>query len=119
MAAQILIVDDMEINLRLLGAIVAKKGYSFEVARSGTEAIQKARKHEPDLILLDIKMPGLNGIETCRILKKDQKLKKIPIVFVSTEVKLKNKGLSAGGVAFLSKPIQMPEILHTLNQYAG
>lgn len=107
MTARVLVVDDVEPNVRLLEAKLQHEYFSVSTAFSGEQAIQKAQIENPDVILLDVMMPGLDGYETCKRLKSDPKTSHIPIVMV-TALDQKGdriKGLSVGADDFLSKPI--------------
>lgn len=109
----IVIVDDMPDNLRLLADILKNKGYKVRPAPSGARALATIRKEPPELILLDIMMPGMDGFEVCRQLKTDQGTRDIPIIFLSAlnEVFDKVKAFEAGGVDFITKPFQLEEVL--------
>ena len=109
----ILAVDDTKENLRILADALGEEGYKVRPALSGRMALEAARKELPDLILLDILMPGMDGYEVCETLKADQALKDVPVIFISAlnEVGDKMKGFSAGGVDYISKPFQTEEVL--------
>jgi len=113
MNEKILLVDDEEANLRLLTQWLVPLGYDVEYAANGEEAVRKVRENRPDLIILDIMMPIMDGHEACRILKKDPETKNIPIIMVTAlhDRKSKIKGLSASANDFLSKPIDQSELL--------
>jgi CheY-like chemotaxis protein len=112
-SATILLVDDVDINLQTLYQTLEGKGYKILVARSGEEALRIARKTEPDLILLDIMMPGIDGYETCARLKSDETTRNSVIIFLSalqsTEEKV--RGLSLGAMDFITKPFDPDEII--------
>jgi len=110
--AKILIVDDEERNLKLLGVILSNYGYAFETAKNGIEALEKTQSYKPDLILLDIMMPEMDGYETCRRLKEDALTRHIPVVMVTalTDRETKIKGLEAGANDFLTKPVDTSEL---------
>ena len=112
-SATILLVDDVDINLQTLYQTLEGKGYRILVARSGEEALRIARKAEPDLILLDIMMPGIDGYETCARLKSDETTRNSVIIFLSalqsTEEKV--RGLSLGAMDFITKPFDPDEII--------
>lgn len=112
MSEKILIVDDEEANLRLLTQWLIPLGYDIELASNGEEAVRKARDNSPDLIILDIMMPVMDGYEACRILKSDPETKNIPIIMVTAlhERESKLKGLSVSANDFLSKPIDPTEL---------
>ena len=107
MSARILVVDDIETNRRLLEARLSAEYFEVVEAEDGLSAIEAARTHEPDLILLDIMMPGLDGFETCRRLKVDPALRHIPVVMVTAldQREHRIKGLEAGADEFLTKPV--------------
>ena len=81
--AKILIVDDEERNLKLLGVIISSYGYAFETAKNGIEALEKTQSYKPDLLLLDIMMPEMDGYETCRRLRENPETQYIPIVMIT------------------------------------
>ncbi len=109
----ILVVDDAVENLMVLSDILASRGYETRPARSGKLAIESAFHKRPDLILLDVRMPGLDGIEICRRLKADSRTRDIPVIFVSavTDSEDRVEAFRAGGVDFISKPFQREEVL--------
>ena len=109
----ILVVDDTVANLRLLSKILSTHGYLVRLARDGELALTSARFNPPDLILLDITMPGMNGYQVCEELKADPQMRDIPIIFISAlnEVLDKVKAFSVGGVDYISKPFQVEEVL--------
>ena len=112
MSEKILIVDDEEVNLRLLTQWLVPLGYDIELASNGEEAVQKALSGRPDLIILDILMPVIDGYEACRILKEDPETKHIPIIMVTAlhDRESRLKGLSVSANDFLSKPIDQTEL---------
>lgn len=117
---KILAVDDNIINLELLAQIVKMyyPEFSFLSATTGEEGITVASKENPDLILLDIMMPGLNGYDTCKILKKNNKTRQIPIIMVSAlgrDSTERTKGLNAGADSFISKPFDQVELKAQIN----
>jgi phosphoserine phosphatase RsbU/P len=110
--ASILVVDDTPANLQVLVGMLKDRGYRVRPVPSGNLALQAARREPPDLILLDINMPEMNGYEVCERLKADDKLKGIPVIFISalTEQLDKVKAFAIGGVDYLTKPFQMEEL---------
>jgi putative two-component system response regulator len=110
--AKILIADDEERNLRLIEALLLPLGYEVILARDGEEALQKVQAVAPDLILLDIMMPGLDGFEVSRRIKNNEETKVIPIVMVTVlgEVEDRVKALEAGADDFLTKPVDKTEL---------
>jgi serine phosphatase RsbU (regulator of sigma subunit) len=111
-AASILIVDDTAANLQVLAGMLKERGYKVRPAPSGKLALLAARRDPPDLILLDINMPEMNGYEVCEHLKADDKLQGIPVIFISalTEQLDKVKAFAFGGVDYITKPFQMEEL---------
>ena len=113
----ILIVDDIPANLGVLFDFLAYSGFKVLVARDGESAIQKVEYALPDLILLDVLMPRMDGFETCRRLKENESTKDIPIIFMTalTDTVDKVKGLSLGAVDYITKPFQHEEVLARVN----
>ncbi len=111
-APSILIVDDMPANVLLLVRMLTDRGYNPRPVLSGKLALQTAREDPPDLILLDINMPEMNGFEVCEKLKADAVLKNIPVIFISAlnETIDKVKAFRVGGVDYVTKPFQFEEI---------
>lgn len=109
----IMIVDDTPANLDLLRSMLAAPGYRVTVFPSGASALSAAALRPPDLILLDILMPEMDGYETCRRLKASEALREIPVLFISalSETLDKVKAFSLGGVDYLTKPFQEEEVL--------
>jgi PAS domain S-box-containing protein len=109
----ILIVDDTPDNLRLLADMLKRRKYKVRPAPSGAHALTSVKKEIPDLILLDILMPELDGYEVCRQLKADESTRDVPVIFLSalSEVEDKVKGFEAGGVDFITKPFQLEEVI--------
>ncbi|WP_136515672.1 hybrid sensor histidine kinase/response regulator [Geomonas edaphica] len=111
--AMILIVDDTPANLQLLESILKEKGYEVRGAINGPMALKAARLQPPDLVMLDINMPEMNGFEVCRALKEDPALASIPVIFVSAAVETADKlrAFDEGGVDYVTKPFQAQEVL--------
>jgi DNA-binding response OmpR family regulator len=109
----ILVVDDNPDNLRLLFHYLKDAGFRALAATDGTMAIQQAERAQPDLILLDIMMPGIDGFETCRQLKTNELTQKTPVIFMTalSDTESKVKGFEAGAVDYVIKPLQREEIL--------
>jgi len=107
MSARLLVVDDLEPNVRLLRAKLEAEYFEVITATSGREALEMAHSEQPDLILLDVMMPGLDGFETCRRLKDDPKTRHIPVVMVTAldQQEDRVRGLNSGADDFLTKPI--------------
>jgi cyclic di-GMP phosphodiesterase len=118
--ALILIVDDNPTNLDILVEIL-QDDYRLGVAKSGEKALEFVDHTTPDLILLDILMPDLNGFEVCEILKSSEKTKDIPVIFISAADNLKDvsRGMAVGAVDFLTKPFLADEIKERVDQQLG
>lgn len=111
-APVILIVDDTTANLQVLSGMLKEHGYKTRAALSGRLALQAAHNNPPDLILLDINMPEMDGYEVCQLLKADQQLRDIPVIFISalSEAMDKVKAFEVGGVDYVTKPFQLAEV---------
>jgi sigma-B regulation protein RsbU (phosphoserine phosphatase) len=111
-AGNILVVDDTPANLQVLAGMLKDRGHKVRPVPSGKLALVAARSDPPDLILLDINMPEMNGFEVCEHLKADDELKGIPVIFISalTEQLDKVKAFAIGGVDYITKPFQMEEL---------
>ena len=109
----ILVVDDVADNLQILATTLSKQGYQVRCAKNGSTALRGASTIMPNLILLDIKMPDIDGYQVCQQLKANEHTKDIPIIFLSAldDVLDKVKAFDAGGVDYISKPIQVKEVL--------
>lgn len=112
-AENILIVDDTAANLRLLSQMLAEQGYGVRAVTSGARALASAKADPPDLVLLDIKMPVMNGYEVCEQLKADPLTRNIPVIFISAldEIQDKVQAFAVGGVDYITKPFQFREVL--------
>ena len=109
----ILVVDDDPGNLGVMSALLKNSGFRVIVARDGKSALEKAHYGKPDLILLDLLMPKMDGFQTCAHLKSDEALKDIPVIFMTSLVDMadKVKGFQSGGVDYITKPFQPEEVL--------
>jgi CheY-like chemotaxis protein len=109
----ILVVDDTSTSLKLLTGTLAAKGYEVRAANSGELALASVALLPPELILLDIRMPGMDGYEVSRRLKSREESRDIPIIFISalTEVEDRVEGFRCGAVDFVTKPFQREELL--------
>ena len=117
----ILLVDDNEINLKVLYQTLDGHGYKLLVARSGEDALRIARKAKPDLILLDIMMPGIDGYETCTRLKADESTRNSVVIFLTAlqNTQEKVRGLSLGAMDFITKPFDPEEIIARVSIQIG
>lgn len=111
--SRILIVDDIEENLKVLSETLVEEGFYPLQAKNGERAVQIAKKAKPDLILLDIKMPDMDGFETIAVLKGDPDTADIPVIFISAlnQIEDKVRGFKAGAVDYVSKPFQKEEVV--------
>jgi PleD family two-component response regulator len=109
----ILVVDDTPDNLRVLSASLTQRGYQVRCVKNGVMALLTAQKSPPDLILLDIKMPDMDGYEVCQKLKANDAISDIPIIFLSAldDVFDKLKAFKVGGVDYVTKPFHIEEVI--------
>lgn len=109
----IVIVDDNIVNLKVLTTVLESNSYSVRCAQSGEEALARVTEKTPDLILLDVQMPGMDGFEVCRSLKENPETEEIPVIFItaSDTVESKIQGFEAGAADYIPRPLQMPEVL--------
>ena len=109
----ILVVDDTELNRRLLGDLLGAKGYAVQTASSGDEALALINDNPPDLVLLDVVMPGMNGYEVCKRIRESANAAMLPVVMITAldPGQERVRGLDAGADDFLTKPINQPELL--------
>ena len=110
--ATVLIVDDTPTNLEVLQDMLASNGFELLIAVNGESAIQQAEYARPDIILLDVMMPGIDGFETCRRLKAEDATREIPVIFMTalSETRDKVRGFELGGVDYVTKPLQHEEV---------
>lgn len=117
----ILLVDDYKENLQVVGTILEEAGYEIAIANTGEAALAQIPKTQPDLILLDIMMPGIDGFEVCRQLKQDSSTRDIPVIFLTAKVQPEDmvQGLLAGGVDYIRKPFNHMELLARVQTHLG
>ncbi len=117
----LLIVDDTAANLGVIASHLEDSGFDIVIAQSGEDGIRRAQRTLPDLILLDVMMPGIDGFETCRRLKKMPETADIPVIFMTalSDTSDKVTGFEAGGVDYVTKPIQIAEVLVRINTHLG
>jgi putative two-component system response regulator len=113
---KILVVDDNKQNCDLVKDVLMNWGYDVLQAFQGLEAIELAREHQPDVIILDVMLPGMNGFEVCRELKNDSRTKFIPVIFLSVLDDMEDhiRGFEVGGEIFFSKPINNKELQYKI-----
>lgn len=116
---EILVVDDKPDNVRLLSAILSQHGYDVRKALSSTRVVASVKEDAPDLILLDIKMPEMDGYQVCDILKRDLETREIPIIFISAldDALDKVRAFSVGGADYITKPFQEAEVLARIEHH--
>lgn len=109
----ILVVDDDQVTVKLLKKFITIKGYRVETGRNGEDCLKKAKELSPDIILLDISMPVMDGIEACKILKKEDSTKDIPVIFVTshTDDDTLNATFNSGGADYIRKPVNRVELM--------
>ena len=119
MVKTVLVVEDNDLNMKLFTDILQAKGYQTLQDRDGSEAINIARRERPDLILMDIRLPGISGLDITRMLKDDAELKAIPVIAVtafSSKVD-EEKCLDGGCDGYIAKPIMVLSFLQTLAKF--
>ena len=121
MSKTILIVEDNELNMKLFNDLLEAHGYLTLQARNGVEAVELARKHHPNLILMDIQLPEASGLQVTQWIKDDESLRSIPVVAITAfAMKGDEEKIRQGGCeAYLSKPISVVKFLETVRNYAS
>ena len=116
MAAKILLVDDEQDIIKTVGFRLRSVGYEVITASDGMEGLDKARKEKPDLIILDLMLPKIDGYKVCALLKKDDRYAKIPIILFTAKAGDVDKkiGLELGADAYVMKPFEPPELINTI-----
>lgn len=121
MAKRVMIVEDNELNMKLFNDLLEANGYETIKTQNGLEALDLARKHRPDLILMDIQLPEVSGLEVTKWLKEDDELHKIPVIAVTAfAMKGDEERIRQGGCeAYISKPISVAGFVETIRSYVG
>ena len=121
MAKTVLIVEDNELNMKLFHDLLDSQGYDTLQTREGLQALALAREHRPDLILMDIQLPEISGLEVTKWLKEDDELAHIPVIAVTAfAMKGDEERILQGGCeGYISKPISVPHFLETIARYIG
>lgn len=121
MMKTVLIVEDNELNMKLFSDLLEANGYGTVQTRNGVEAVGLARLHMPDLILMDIQLPEVSGLQVTQWLKEDEELRHIPIIAITAfAMKGDEEKIRQGGCeAYLSKPISVAKFLDTVKNYVG
>lgn len=109
----VLVIEDNLENQRVIGSLLRENGYDVGISSSGEKALEFLDNEHPDLILLDVMMPEMDGFEVCRLIKKDLSLKHIPVIFLTAKTNTKDivRGFEVGGVDYVSKPFSSEELL--------
>ena len=117
----VLIVEDNELNMKLFHDLLAAHGYRTIQTRNGLEALELARTHRPDLILMDIQLPEVSGLEVTKWIKEDDELRNIPVIAVTAfAMKGDEERIRSGGCeAYISKPISVMTFLETVHRFVG
>lgn len=118
---KVLIVDDEPSMVSILKRYVSNAGYEFDSATNGQDALDKIEKNQPDLVLLDLVMPGLNGFETCRRIRDSEKTKKLPVLIITALRSQSDSAAAAdsGANEFIVKPIDGAELVKRLRHHLG
>src|SRR5262245_3906688 len=113
MNERILIVDDTPANIQMLSGMLKEKGYQLSVATNGMQALEVLEKIKPDLILLDVMMPELDGFETCRRIKRSEAWRDIPIIFLTARTEIEDivRGFEIGAMDYVAKPFNAHELM--------
>lgn len=121
MAKTVLIVEDNELNMKLFRDLIEANGYETVRTRNGLQALDLAREHRPDLILMDIQLPEVSGLEVTKWLKEDETLRLIPVIAVTAfAMKGDEERIRQGGCeAYISKPISVTSFIQTIKSYLG
>ena len=121
MAKTVMIVEDNELNMKLFNDLLEANGYTTVQTRNGLEALDLAREHKPDLILMDIQLPEVSGLEITKWLKDDEELLHIPVIAVTAfAMKGDEERIRQGGCeAYISKPISVGDFIRTIKSYLG
>jgi two-component system cell cycle response regulator DivK len=121
MAKSVLIVEDNELNMKLFHDLLEAHGYDTLQTRTGIEALRLAREHRPDLILMDIQLPEVSGLEVTKWIKEDEDIASIPVIAVTAfAMKGDEERIRQGGCeAYISKPISVAKFLDTVRAYLG
>jgi two-component system, cell cycle response regulator DivK len=121
MAKQVLIVEDNDLNMKLFNDLLEAHGYSTLKSRSGLEGFELARRHRPDLVLMDIQLPEVSGIDIIKLLKEDEDLRAIPVIAITAfamkgdEERIRESGCEG----YLSKPISVAKFVETVRSFIG
>ena len=113
---KVLIVDDNELNITILLNLLSKN-YDVSVALSGVDALESLEEEIPDLIVLDIVMPDMGGVDVCRKIKSDERTKHIPVIFLTAAHTLEDEAYKVGAVDFVGKPFNLAELSEKVEKF--
>jgi two-component system cell cycle response regulator DivK len=118
---RILLVEDNEMNMKLFRDVLQATGYATLEATSGEEAIEVARTHAPALVLMDVQLPGIDGIEALARLRRDEQTASIPVLALTAQAMIgdREQFLDAGFDGYLSKPVDVLELIQTVQEHCG
>jgi twitching motility two-component system response regulator PilH len=116
---KILAVDDSDTELAILSAPLRRQGYTVVTASNAEQALAQLERESPDLMLLDVVMPGVNGFQFCRNLRRDPRFANLPIIMVTSKDQPSDRawGLRQGASEYLTKPVSMDDLIATVNQF--
>lgn len=116
---KILVVDDSKTELYHLSELLGKRGYQVRTAENGEEALRRLAEDKPDLILMDVVMPNLNGFQATRTISKEKTTAHIPVILVTTKDQETDRvwGMRQGAKAYVTKPVDSGQLAMTINQY--
>jgi CheY-like chemotaxis protein len=117
MGKNILFVDDEALMRRLVSDVLGQQGFQVSLATCGKEGLENARRHPPDLIVLDIMMPGMDGFEVCQEIRRDRRLQSIPVVMLTAmeSIKLNERAFAAGAEVCMTKPFVADRLINMVN----
>ncbi|MCG8463524.1 MAG: response regulator [Xanthomonadales bacterium] len=119
--AKVLIVDDSQSHLYSLSQIVEGEGHEVITAETGEQGVEKAKAELPDLILMDIVMPGMNGFQATRAISKESSTEQIPVIFVTTKNQETDRiwGMRQGAAGYVTKPVDKKDLINAINEALG
>lgn len=119
--AKVLIVDDSQSHLYSLSQIVEGEGHEVITAESGEQGVEKAKAELPDVILMDIVMPGMNGFQATRAMSKEASTEQIPVIFVTTKNQETDRiwGMRQGAAGYVTKPVDKQDLINAINEALG
>jgi CheY-like chemotaxis protein len=117
----VLVVEDNEKNMKLVRDLLQARGYATLEATTGEDAVELAQSHEPALVLMDVQLPGIDGLEALRRLRQDELTASIPVLAVTAQAMSgdRERFLEAGFDGYLSKPIDVAELIHVVDEHCG